>query len=165
MSFSNVSENRVSTINGQQIFPILYSDPLDFHQNKSNCINNDSFSYIVNIKKNLIKEFIETKEKADNEIYEIYSIWLEDKDSDFEKDTSTNIFGSIKLDLEYHNSSSVSSLLSLNYSNSSMNISNDPNTFLDDSVDSLFNNVRSNESLNINYSSYPMLYSNKGSSI
>jgi len=159
-SFSNVNENRLSTINGQQIFPILYSDPSDFHHSK-----NDSFSYTVNIKKNLIKEFIETKERADNEIYELYSSWIEDKDSDFEKDDlSTNIFGGIKLlDIDLHNSSSLSSLLSLNFSNSSINISNDPNTFLDDSNESIFNNMRSNESLNMNFNSNPIIYSNRGS--
>jgi len=157
-SFSNANENRLSTINGQQIFPILYSDPIDFHHSK-----NDSFSYTVNIKKNLIKEFIETKERADNEIYELYSTWIEDKDSDFEKDDlSTNIFNSIKLlDIDLRNSSSLSSLLSLNFSNSSININNDPNSFLDDSTESIFN-MRSNESLNINYNSNPLIYSNKG---
>eukprot|EP00833_Pecoramyces_ruminatium_P018891 jgi/Orpsp1_1/1192923/evm.model.d7180000096929.1 len=160
-SFSNItnSENKSSTINGQQIYPILYSDPLDYSQNKNN--NYESYSYTINIKKNLIKELIETKEKADAEIYDIYSIWLEDKNSEYDNEEGIN-----KLGYNYNNNStSFTSLLSLNYSNSSININNEINQSLYDSTESLNNNNNnnnaSNESINNNnksYTSYPILF-------
>ncbi|ORY54026.1 hypothetical protein LY90DRAFT_507902 [Neocallimastix californiae] len=137
-SFSNIiSENKPSSISGQQIYPILYSDPLDYSQNKnSNC--NESYSYVINLKKNLIQEFIETKEKAVAEIYEIYSDWLEERDSDYSHEEGLN-----RIELESNgNSSSHYSLLSLNFSN-------DGNQSIFGSIDSLFNsnNYISNESL------------------
>ncbi|ORY83926.1 hypothetical protein LY90DRAFT_499351 [Neocallimastix californiae] len=159
ISFSNImSDIRSSTINGQQIYPILYSDPLDNYSNKN---GNESFSYTINIKKNLIKELIETKEKADSEIYEIYSIWLEDKDSNDDNEEGLN-----KLGYNYNNNStSYSSLLSLNISNSSIN--NDDNQSVYDSTESLNNNINnilnnnSNESLTTkSNTSFPTLYQN-----
>jgi len=169
-SFSNIStlnENKISTINGQQIYPILYSDPLDYNQNKSSS-GNDSYSYIINIKKNLIKEFIETKEKADAEMYEIYSVWLEDKDSNFDNDElgsniDNEVFGGNKLGYGCNNqSSSLSSLISINLSNGSLN--NDHNLYFNDSNDSLFNNIGSIDSNNSNHQSFTSLFSNKGNS-
>ncbi|ORX45050.1 hypothetical protein BCR36DRAFT_121041 [Piromyces finnis] len=150
-NISNFNENRISTINGQQIYPILYSDPSDFNQSSRNNYGNDLYSYIINIKNNSIKEFIETKEKADAEIYEIYTVWLEDKDSNFDNEELRNmdndIFNGNKLEYDCNNhSSSLSSLLSINYSNGSINI--DRNINFNESNYSLFNNIGSINNIN-----------------